>query len=375
MRTRLYFICTCFTLTATVRAESDQVVLFPTAAHQRPDGAWVIPLQGWVYEETLSESTFRFWTKVLDLDDELSRDEQKLLRKRLGAFLVDNESNVRVGLSMAGAQLVSPPTAPNGQFRFQVLLKPDGTVEELSDKRTVPAHAATASFVTGNREIAIHADKANGRVVHAAGRVHLVAPTGVSIVCDIDDTIRRTGVGDREKWFRSTFLEKFRTIDGMPSVLRHWQRDFDAEFHYVSVCPWQLYTDLEALFEKERVPRGSFHLKSFRIKEGSLRRLFDAPDEHKRAMIGDLLDRFPTRRFVMLGDGSERDPEIYADLARQYPRQVALIVIRDDNRNRDQARYDAAFRDLPAGSWRIFQKPDEVRTIVLPPLMPADEHP
>jgi phosphatidate phosphatase APP1 len=37
---------------------------------------------------------------------------------------------------------------------------------------------------------------------------------------------------------------------------------------------------------------------------------------------------FPTQKFILLGDNSQRDPELYKALANQYPNNIYAIYIR-----------------------------------------------
>jgi phosphatidate phosphatase APP1 len=62
-----------------------------------------------------------------------------------------------------------------------------------------------------------------------------------------------------------------------------------------------------------------------------------------------------------VGDSGERDPEIYGALARNFPKQVTRIFIRDVSKEpADAERYRTAFRDLPPGTWQIFHDPSEI---------------
>jgi len=38
-------------------------------------------------------------------------------------------------------------------------------------------------------------------------------------------------------------------------------------------------------------------------------------------------------RFIMIGDSGEHEPEIYADIACQYPQQISHIYIRNITKN------------------------------------------
>ena len=50
---------------------------------------------------------------------------------------------------------------------------------------------------------------------------------------------------------------------------------------------------------------------------------------HKLAAIAQLMEDFPLRRFLLIGDSGELDPEIYGEVARTRPERVEGVVIRD----------------------------------------------
>jgi len=103
-------------------------------------------------------------------------------------------------------------------------------------------------------------------------------------------------------------------------------------------------------------------MKSFRVKDSSFLSLMESPERYKPPVIEELLRQFPKRRFVLVGDSGEKDPEIYGALARKHPSQVIQIFIRDvTGEPPDSARYRKAFRDLPDGLWQVFQKPDGLK--------------
>ena len=59
-----------------------------------------------------------------------------------------------------------------------------------------------------------------------------------------------------------------------------------------------------------------------------LRGAGEVTSEQKLDQIGTLLERFPRREFILIGDAGERDPEIYAALRERFPTQVREILIR-----------------------------------------------
>ncbi|MGB7326045.1 MAG: App1 family protein [Rubripirellula sp.] len=58
-------------------------------------------------------------------------------------------------------------------------------------------------------------------------------------------------------------------------------------------------------------PEGTFHLKQFRLKDSSVLDLLSSQQETKRSAIVPILEAFPQRQFILIGDSGEQDPEIY----------------------------------------------------------------
>src|SRR5262249_18285644 len=151
-------------------------------------------------------------------------------------------------------------------------------------------------------------------------------------------------VCDHRALLANTFLREFRPVPGIAELYRGWAAG-GAVFHYVSASPWQLYAPLSEFLRRHDFPPGTFHLKSFRARVTGLRKLLANPEKAKRRAIGAVLEAFPRRRFVLVGDSGERDPEMYAGLARDYPGRVARVLIRDvTGRGPGAERFREAFR-------------------------------
>jgi phosphatidate phosphatase APP1 len=118
--------------------------------------------------------------------------------------------------------------------------------------------------------------------------------------------------------------------------------------------------------QTNRFPAGVFHLKEFNFGNTTFFNLFKAPENYKIHEISEIFAEFPDRKYVLVGDSGERDPEIYATLAREHPERVRRIFIRDvTNEAAEAERYQRLFKDLPAEKWRIFKEPAELQGIKL----------
>lgn len=170
------------------------------------------------------------------------------------------------------------------------------------------------------------------------GRLQLIDPVGLSIVSDIDDTIKVTEIPAGARIVvRNSFFKEYTDAPGMQNMYRQWA-DM-ATFHYVSGSPWQLYTTLRNfLMDDADFPEGTFHMKTVRKNLFNLGSWSDLRElttnefityEQKIDQISDLMETYPGREFILIGDSGEMDPEVYTTIRNRYPDQVREVIIRD----------------------------------------------
>lgn len=327
---------------ATPLKSDEEVIFFPTAAHLSDDGThWIVPIHGWVFEperdSLLREGVQAAAAAALGLDEAAA--ESQIFRERLAWFLVDNEGRKRIDLNLSLDARKLGPSQSNGHLRAEITLERRGTGPEPApfwlQYAVLPPKGDERSF---------------------AGEVLMVPAEGLSIISDIDDTVKVSHVTDKKALLENTFLKPFVAAPGMAALYRRLAAK-GAVFHYVSSSPWQLYPPLRDFFNRVGLPNGSFHLRSFRLKDESFLNLFKSSRETKPSVIEALLADFPGRDFVLVGDSGEADPEIYGDVARRHPGRVRAILIRNVTGTRaDDPRYgDRAFRSLSPDQWLLFE--------------------
>ncbi|KAF9550091.1 hypothetical protein EC957_001577 [Mortierella hygrophila] len=216
-----------------------------------------------------------------------------------------------------GGMFPTVPVAsrPGGHF--------DGTLQMSSSE--VEAHRRKDAAAGHPRLLKLHAYHTN-MPDFCHGVVNLIDPEGVSIISDIDDTIKETNVTAGARIIlRNTFLKDMMEVEGMASVYKGWC-DQGAAIHYVSNSPWQLIPSLLEFFKTFKFPAGSAHL---RLHDNVLKTYFMDPGENKRRSIREILTDFPDRKFILVGDSGEIDMEIYTEMAQEFPGQIVKIFIRD----------------------------------------------
>jgi len=98
---------------------------------------------------------------------------------------------------------------------------------------------------------------------------------------------------------------------------------------YVSSSEWNLYDFLVDFFATQELPKGPFLLQKFKSGLRDLIHSGGGSHEHKQEKIEELLLRFPTLKFILIGDNGQRDPEIYSKIVSQFPDRILAIYLRD----------------------------------------------
>jgi len=327
----------------------EQIIFFPTIG-QRVAGKeeWRIQIRGCVFEPEKRRIMLAALHESLELKQvKLTSGEEAVLDERTRLFLVDHERGKRIFVRIGETVSEIGTSTADGNFAGAFVLS-GGEVTRLRE-----------ADENSNWRIHFMAQLPPGDKREFAGETVLLAETGLSVISDIDDTIKITQVGDRHAMLKNTFLRSFEPVADMAVFYQNLARSNHAAFHYVSASPWQLYAPLSDFIRANGFPPGTFALKEFRWKNKTILSLLADPEKYKPAVIEPLLRRFPNRRFVLVGDSGERDPEIYASLARKYPQQIERILIRDVTEEpRTSPRYENVFRKLPPERWEVFTSPN-----------------
>ncbi|QPG73702.1 hypothetical protein FOA43_001015 [Brettanomyces nanus] len=152
---------------------------------------------------------------------------------------------------------------------------------------------------------------------------------GLSVISDVDDTVRITGVvGDKIDIFRNIFSRPYSEceVPGVPKWFQIMDQHFGCAIHYVSNSPWQVYNIVSGFLEYENMPMTSIHLKQYFGNIFSSVRM--ASSERKKGTLEQIIRDFPQRKFILLGDSGEQDIEAYVSLIPEFGNQILAIYIR-----------------------------------------------
>lgn len=343
---------------APVRAD-ETVVLFPQSAHvdsvtfgennSPVNTQWTVPVHAWVVEKedgTLSRFIGRHsLLSSLHLLNVVSRrSSTPVFESRLSWFMVDREMNKKVSVSVGGRKFVSPRTSLNGHVKFNVPYEGNAPGGSVINSQLVDLPAGKSAV---------------------QGQVQLVPQEGLSIVSDIDDTIKISDVTDKRQLVAGLFFNSYKPAPGMPEFYQKLLHQ-GAMFHYVSASPWQLYPSLAPFLDKY-FPFGCLAQRHFYIGDKSFIDFFLSSMDYKIETVSRLLTRFPQRKFILIGDSGEKDPEVYLAVAKRFKSQVLKILIREVYIDNDlakaghQERWDKLKSELlPEQELCVFHDPAEL---------------
>ena len=231
-------------------------------------------------------------------------------------FFVKPIPNVKVSLQWENQQFYST-TESDGFFKFE--WKSDTEVS------------------AGWHKVVINLQN-NQNLIAATGEGKIFVPhsTQYGFISDIDDTVLVSHSANTGKKLRVMFTKNPRSRKTFADVVKfyqllsiaHTKPDLLNPFFYVSSSEWNLYDDLNEFFKHNGLPKGAFLLNQIK-KWYQLFKTGKTKHQGKLMRVTRILGAFPKQRFILLGDNSQSDPEIYTTIANKYPERIVAVYIRN----------------------------------------------
>lgn len=224
---------------------------------------------------------------------------------------------------------------------------------------------------------------ANGAGDDACAKIHFVRPeNGWSIITDIDDTIKVSEILDTRKTITNALTKPYEPVPFFPEVIQNWMKQLNSpSMHYVSGSWLPLYKILDDWLVQDGLPQGSMHLKPFAVWDMSLLKSLGHgksihTKQHKLDTIQTLMTRITmngvgNKKFLLIGDSTELDAEVYAEIATTFPNHVGCIFIRNvtgvapekELELNSPERFAKIFADVDAKKWFVFSDMRELLKI------------
>lgn len=234
----------------------------------------------------------------------------------LRLFMVIPFSNARISIEWEGNHYFTQAES-DGFFRLEIY----------------PKEAPGAGW--HNLLVRLEEKKYRLQNIQGAGKVYIPFASQHAFISDIDDTFLISHSSRfRRRWY-VLFTKNAHSRKPFEGVVRHYQllassgqkNNNSNPFFYVSSSEWNLYNFLLEFSRKNNLPRGVFLLSQIkRITQ------FWKSGQNKHAAkfmrIVRIVEAYPHLQFILLGDDSQQDPDIYLSLVNHFPQNFFAVYIR-----------------------------------------------
>ncbi|CAF1447999.1 unnamed protein product, partial [Didymodactylos carnosus] len=334
------------------RFDEEDMLLFTDIGFQPQANTdnWNLVCHGWRYQGSKRNKFLGMSTSsAAELIAHFVANNEQLLylnnsfqRDRLKPFLVGDGFNKLIGITIGNHSLTTT-TDSEGEFHA-VLTYPNDEVNQLKKDGAI-------SYIAVDD---------NNRTLE--GVIRLIERHGLSVISDIDDTIKISEVLDKIRLIANTFIQPFKPVPGMATLYQQWKKRHNCTFHYLSAMPDQLFTLTNEFIDKNNFPIGSFHMRHFHWTSKSIFNFVHSQStfNHKLKYLRYFLSN-TMRDFVLIGDSGEKDPEVYGLITREYPERIRAIFIRRISGSlSSDSRFAQAFKNIPQEKWMIFDDPKQI---------------
>lgn len=151
------------------------------------------------------------------------------------------------------------------------------------------------------------------------------------VISDLDDTLIHSFIGNKFKQFRTllfTSVEKRKAVKNMQNLVKRFALSGTNCF-YLSNSEQNLYPMLYRFLTINEFPPGPLFLKQFiHLAHVLGRRIRGKKHAHKMNMLAKIMELFPNKKYILVGDNTQKDLAIYLELANLFPERIRYIIIR-----------------------------------------------
>lgn len=188
----------------------------------------------------------------------------------------------------------------------------------------------------GWHKVLVTMEDDEGNTVSGEGKALVPHAAQYAFVSDIDDTFLISHSASLRKRLYLLLTKNARTRRPFEGVVKHYQllarsgayAGTPNPFFYISASEWNLYDYIREFKTVHNMPEGVYLLSRLKLWHKILQ---TGQGKHtgKFMRIARVMKEFPHQRFVLLGDDTQRDPEIYTKIVEGFGGQVACVYLRN----------------------------------------------
>ena len=182
-------------------------------------------------------------------------------------------------------------------------------------------------------------------LLHPGSGVHSIEAVGeffvpynkyeFAFISDIDDTFLISHSSNLRKRLYVLFTKNARSRKPFEGVVNHYQllastgasRDTFNLFFYVSSSEWNLYDYIFEFAKNNKLPKGIYLLNQLKTF-GQVFKTGQNNHKTKFMRISRIMETYPAQKFILLGDDSQEDPNIYSAIVEHFPQNIYAVYLR-----------------------------------------------
>jgi len=188
----------------------------------------------------------------------------------------------------------------------------------------------------------------------------------LGLITDIDDTIMISHTSfplKKIRYLLTKSASKRNEVHGMSALYQELEK-FGTHFFYLSNSEMNLFLLLKHFLDINEYPNGALFLQKYlKFKDFVMPNSRLSKEIHKSSHIHYLYDVYPSAKYILIGDNTQKDPFIYLDIARKYANKTLAVCIRTVKEPDERMKID--FQKLGV-QFFYFNTGDELKKDIMP---------
>ncbi|MFD0932799.1 phosphatase domain-containing protein [Psychroflexus salinarum] len=189
--------------------------------------------------------------------------------------------------------------------------------------------------------------------------------TSIEVISDIDDTVIHSHTASALKRISTILFKrpKRRNKVLFSNALLEYFDENKFRIAYLSKSESNLFGLITAIFRFNEIPSGPLFLTPY-LKFKSLFK--PKKGKHKIDFLHQLITNLPDKKFILIGDDTQKDMDIYSEIVNTYKSQIIKVYIRQTTFSVDEIQREKweALQDTGV-SCMYFQDDDDINQEIL----------
>ena len=199
----------------------------------------------------------------------------------------------------------------------------------------------------GWQKVSVRLEEEKYRIhsIQCIGEIYVPFPSQHGFISDIDDTFLISHSARMRRKLYVLFTKNAHSRKPFKGVVNHYNllagqnqvNENRNPFFYVSGSEWNLYSLIIEFSSLNHLPKGIFLLSSMKglmqLRKSGSNNLMT-----KFTRIVRIVEAFPHLQFVLLGDDSQMDVEIYQSVVKHFPEKIFAVYIRQVGKTKNAER-------------------------------------